>query len=408
MSAELHNLPDEHGKFGKFGGSFVPELLIPALQELEESFERFRNDKSQQDYYQMLEHDYAGRPTPLYHARNLSDLVGTKVYLKREDLLHTGAHKINNALGQALLAKSMGKKRLIAETGAGQHGLAVATAASVLGMEADVYMGVKDIQRQAMNAFKIKLNGGKVIPVSTGNGVLKDSVNEAIRDWISNLDTTHYLLGSSVGPHPYPMIVREFQKVIGLETMREFQDKEGAEKLPDAIIAAGSGGSNAMGMFYAFLERPEVELHFVEGGGEGIDGTMHAAVLSKGEEGVLHGSYIYLLQNEYGLINPTATRSAGLNYPGRGPEISNLKATGRIKVGIATDQEVFEAYSISCKLEGMPPALETAHAIAYLIKKREYFAKNKTVVVNFSGRGEKDLDSVSRYYGIDVRKQSIA
>ena len=408
MSAALHELPDENGKFGKFGGRYVPELLIPALQELEDAFERFRNDKSKQDYYQILEHDYAGRPTPLYHARNLSNLVGTKVYLKREDLLHTGAHKINNALGQALLAKSMGKKRLIAETGAGQHGLAVATAASVLGMQADVYMGVKDIQRQAMNAFKIKLNGGRVIPVSNGNGILKDSVNEAIRDWVSNLDTTHYLLGSSVGPHPYPMIVRELQKVCGLEAVRLFKDKEGSEESADAIIAAGSGGSNAMGMFYAFLERSEVELHFVEGGGQGIDGTMHTAVLSKGEEGVLHGSYIYLLQNEYGLVNPTATRSAGLNYPGRGPEISNLKATGRIKVGFATDQEVFEAYSVSCKLEGMPPALETAHAIAYLIKYREYFAKRRNVIVNFSGRGEKDIDSVSKYSGIEVGKQSIA
>lgn len=404
MSTKLQELPDRHGKFGKFGGKYVPELLIPALQELEDAFEKFRNDDVQQEYYRMLEHDYAGRPTPLYHARNLSDKIGTKVYLKREDLLHTGAHKINNALGQALLAKSMGKKRLIAETGAGQHGLAVATAAAVLGMEADVYMGVKDIQRQAMNAFKIKLNGGRVIPVSTGNGILKDSVNEAIRDWISNLDTTHYLLGSSVGPHPYPMIVREFQKVIGMETMSEFQEKEGAGKLPSAIIAAGSGGSNAMGMFYSFLDRREVELHFVEGGGQGIDGTMHAAVLSKGEEGVLHGSYIYLLQNEYGLVNPTATRSAGLNYPGRGPEISNLKEAGRIKVGFATDQEVFDAYSLSCKLEGMPPALETAHAIAYLLKNKEYFAKKESVVVNFSGRGEKDLDTVSKYFGVEIAK----
>ncbi len=242
MFAKLKDLPDERGRFGIFGGRYVPELLIPALEELEEAFERFKNDKVQQDYYRTLEHDYAGRPTPLYLAQNLSERVGTRIYLKREDLLHTGAHKINNALGQALLAKSMGKKRLIAETGAGQHGLAVATAAAVLGLQADIYMGVKDIQRQALNAFKIKLNGGNVIPVSTGNGILKDSVNEAIRDWISNLGTTHYLLGSSVGPHPYPKIVREFQKVIGLETIEEFQQKEGAGKLPSAIIAAGSGG----------------------------------------------------------------------------------------------------------------------------------------------------------------------
>jgi tryptophan synthase beta chain len=402
MFAKLKDLPDERGRFGIFGGRYVPELLIPALEELEEAFERFKNDKVQQDYYRTLEHDYAGRPTPLYLAQNLSERVGTRIYFKREDLLHTGAHKINNALGQALLAKSMGKKRLIAETGAGQHGLAVATAAAVLGLQADIYMGVKDIQRQALNAFKIKLNGGNVIPVSTGNGILKDSVNEAIRDWISDLGTTHYLLGSSVGPHPYPKIVREFQKVIGLETIEEFQQKEGAGKLPSAIIAAGSGGSNAMGIFYEFLDKYEVELHFVEGGGQGIDGSMHAAVLSKGDEGVLHGAYIYLLQDEHGLVNPTTTRSAGLNYPGRGPEISNLKKIGRIKVGIATDQEVFDAYSLSCRLEGIPPALETAHAIAYLIKNKDYFSKKESVVVNFSGRGEKDLDTVSKYFGVEI------
>ena len=402
MSAKLSELPNMNGKFGKFGGKYVPELLIPALKELEDAFEKFRNNVNQQELYAKLEHDYAGRPTPLYYARNMSEKIGTKVYLKREDLLHTGAHKINNAIGQALLAKSIGKNRLIAETGAGQHGLAVATAAAVLGMQAEVYMGVKDIQRQAMNAFKIKLMGGIVKPVSTGNGILKDSVNEAIRDWISNLGTTHYLLGSAVGPHPYPMIVREFQKIIGMETLEQFQEKEGKGQLPDAIIAAGSGGSNALGIFYTFFDTTEVELHFVEGGGQGIDGTMHAAVLSKGEEGVLHGSYIYLLQNEYGLVNPTATRSAGLNYPGRGPEISNLKATGRIKVGFATDTEVFDAYSFCCKAEGIPPALETAHAIAYLLKNREYFAKMQSIVVNFSGRGDKDLDTVSTYFGVTI------
>lgn len=402
MSDKLSDLPNTNGKFGRFGGKYVPELLIPALKELEEAFEKFRNNPDQQELYAKLEHDYAGRPTPLYYARNISEKIGTRVYLKREDLLHTGAHKINNAIGQALLAKNMGKTRLIAETGAGQHGLAVATAAALLGMHAEVYMGVKDIQRQAMNAFKIKLMGGKVKPVSTGNGILKDSVNEAIRDWISNLGTTHYLIGSAVGPHPYPMIVREFQKIIGIETLEQFQEKEGKGKLPDAILAAGSGGSNALGIFYSFLNRSDVELHFVEGGGQGIDGTMHAAVLSKGQEGVLHGSYIYLLQDEYGLVNPTATRSAGLNYPGRGPEISNLKAAGRIKVGFATDSEVFDAYSFCCKTEGIPPALETAHAIAYLLKNREYFAKMQNIVVNFSGRGDKDLDTVSKYFGVTI------
>ena len=386
----VYKFPDENGKFGEFGGKFAPETLIPALEELEDTYIRCREDPEFIRKLNSYLKDYAGRPTPLYLSRNLSEYYGFKVYLKREDLLHGGAHKLNNTLGQALLAKKMGKKRLIAETAAGQHGLAVATVGALLDLKTDIFMGKKDISRQRLNALKIKLLGAEIIPVDSGSGVLKDAVNEALREWVASVRTTHYLIGSTVGPHPFPMIVRDFQSVIGREIKKQIMEKE--NRLPDVIVACGSGGSNALGAFFPFIEE-DVELIFVEGGGEGVDGKKHSAVFEEGREGVLHGAYTYILQDENGQILRTYSRSAGLNYPARGPEISYLVSTGRVKTSYSTDKEVLEAFRFVSRKEGIIPAFETSHALAYLNKMKGNYDRDDIVVVNFSGRGDKDMET---------------
>ncbi|MEM2638253.1 MAG: tryptophan synthase subunit beta [Candidatus Hadarchaeales archaeon] len=383
------------GRFGRFGGQYVSEILMHALIELEEAFEKIYPSEEFQREYQTLLRDYAGRPTPLYHAKGLSELVGCKVYLKREDLLCGGSHKLNNSLGQALLAKKMGKKRLITETAAGQHGLSVAMAGNVVGLSVDIFMGVKDIERQESNVKRMRLLGARVIPVTTGSGVLKDAVSDTLREWARCSRDTHYLMGSTVGPHPFPEIVATFQSVIGEEIKRQILEKEG--RLPDAIVACGSGGSNAIGAFRPFIEEKEVRLYFVEGGGESLDADNSAAAFVLGRSGVLHGAFMQILQDEYGQIKPSKTRAAGLNYPGRGPEISYLCEIGRVKPCYAFDNEVFEAAKTVSRVEGLIPALETAHALAYVLNHKEEFEKDDIVVVNFSGRGDKDLEVILKY-----------
>lgn len=393
------NFPDKNGKFGEFGGRFAPETLMPALEELERAHNKCKRDSEFHRTLNSYLKDYAGRPTPLYFSENLSNYFKFKVYLKREDLVHGGAHKLNNTIGQALLAKKMEKSRLIAETAAGQHGLATATAGALLNLKTDVFMGKKDIERQRLNALKIKLLGANVIPVESGSGVLKDAVNEALRDWVANVRETHYLIGSTVGPHPFPMIVRDFQTVIGREIKRQILEKE--KRLPDVILACGSGGSNALGAFFPFLSE-NVELIFVEGGGEGLDGEKHAAVFSEGRKGVLHGAYTFLLQDEHGQISKTHSRSAGLNYPARGPEVSYLVSIGRVKTAYATDREVLDVFKFVSKMEGIIPAFETAHAIAHLQKMKESYNRDDIVVVNFSGRGDKDVETAIRIFGMNL------
>ncbi|MEM1689669.1 MAG: tryptophan synthase subunit beta [Candidatus Hadarchaeales archaeon] len=383
------------GRFGRFGGQYVSEILMHALIELEEAFEKIYPSEEFQREYQTLLRDYAGRPTPLYHAKGLSELVGCKVYLKREDLLCGGSHKLNNSLGQALLAKKMGKKRLITETAAGQHGLSVAMAGNVVGLSVDIFMGVKDIERQESNVKRMRLLGARVIPVTTGSGVLKDAVSDTLREWARCSRDTHYLMGSTVGPHPFPEIVATFQSVIGEEIKRQILEKEG--RLPDAIVACGSGGSNAIGAFRPFIEEKEVRLYFVEGGGESLNADNSAAAFVLGRPGVLHGAFMQILQDEYGQIKPSKTRAAGLNYPGRGPEISYLCEIGRVKPCYAFDNEVFEAAKTVSRVEGLIPALETAHALAYVLNHKEEFEKDDIVVVNFSGRGDKDLEVILKY-----------
>ena len=386
------------GKFDKYGGQFVPETLMFALQELEEAYLKLKDDPKFKSELDRLLRDYAGRPTPLYLANGLSKRVGAKVYLKREDLAHTGAHKINNTIGQALLAKYMGKTRVIAETGAGQHGVATATAAAMLGLKCDVYMGTVDMERQRLNVFKMRLLGAKVIPVKSGSCTLKDAINEALRDWTTNVQTTHYLLGSVVGPHPYPMMVRDLQRVIGKETKEQIVRAEG--RLPDAILACVGGGSNAIGIFYDFLDDP-VELYGIEAGGEGLETGRHAAPLCKGSEGVLHGSFSYVMQDEFGQISPTHSISAGLDYPGVGPEHTFLKVRERVIYDIATDAEALEAFQLLSETEGIQPALEPAHAIAYLQRMAQNF-KGKLVVINLSGRGDKDVEVVAKAMGVKI------
>ncbi|ADU96970.1 tryptophan synthase subunit beta [Thermovibrio ammonificans] len=389
----MYNYPDSLGKFGPFGGKFVPETLMAALSELEEKYRELKEDESFQSEFRKLLKQYVGRPTPLQPAERLSEFLGNgiKVYLKREDLNHTGAHKINNALGQALLAKRMGKKRIIAETGAGQHGVATATACAFLGLECIVYMGEEDVHRQALNVFRMELLGAKVEVVKSGSRTLKDAVNEAIRDWVTNVRTTHYIIGSAVGPHPYPMIVRDFQSVIGKETREQILKAEG--RLPDAIVACVGGGSNAIGIFYPFIEDKEVELIGVEAGGYGLDTDKHAATLCKGKVGVFHGAKSYLLQNEDGQVTPTHSVSAGLDYPGVGPEHSLLKEVKRAQYYAVTDEEALEAFQVLSRTEGIIPALESSHAVAWVLKNREKL-KGKTVVINLSGRGDKDVNQV--------------
>jgi tryptophan synthase beta chain len=384
------------GKFGDYGGQYVNEVLMPILVELETAFEKHYPTAEFQAKLNTLLRDYAGRPTPLYYARNFSELVGCKIYLKREDLVCGGSHKLNNTLGQALLTKEMGKTRLITETAAGQHGLATAMAGNVCELETEVFMGVKDIKRQASNVKRIKLLGAKVTPVDIGMGVLKDAVSDTLRKWTTCSQTTHYLMGSTVGPHPFPEIVATFQSVIGKEIKKQILEKEG--RLPDTIVACGSGGSNALGAFRPFIKDKDVRLIFVEGGGESLESDNNAAAFQIGKPGILHGALMQVLQDENGQIKPSKTRAAGLNYPGRGPEISFLAASGRMEARYAFDRQVFEAVKVMSKTEGLIPALETAHAIAYMVNHKEDFDKDELVVLNYSGRGDKDLETIMRYF----------
>lgn len=389
------------GKFGKYGGIFVPELIIPALEELEKAFLKYKDDKKFNEELDYYLHEFAGRPTGLYYASNLSKKLGCKIYLKREDMLHTGAHKINNTLGQGLLAKYMGKTRLIAETGAGQHGIATAVVGAMLKIPVEVYMGSEDVERQKLNVFRMELSGASVTPVKTGSCTLKDAINEAFRDWITNVETTHYLIGSTMGPHPYPTMVKHFQSVIGHETRKQIFEKEG--KLPDAIIACVGGGSNSMGIFSEFVDDKNVELIGVEGGGDGLESDRTAATLCKGTEGVLHGSLSFVLQDDDGQINEASSISAGLDYPGVGPEHAYFKVTGRAKYVAVTDKEALSAFELLSRYEGIIPALESSHAVAYAIKYAKMEEnRGKTIVVNLSGRGDKDMFIVAREMGEKV------
>ncbi len=386
---------NQKGFFGEFGGRFVPEILVHPLEELEEAYNSFSKDESFQkelDYYLK---NYAGRPSPLYFAKKLSEKVNLKVYFKREDLNHTGSHKINNTLGQVLLAKRMGKTRIIAETGAGQHGVATATASALFGLECHIYMGAVDVERQKLNVFRMQILGAEVIPVKTGSQTLKDAINEAMRDWVSNVDTTHYVIGSVVGPHPYPQMVRDFQSVIGKEAKQQILDAEG--RLPDCILACVGGGSNAMGLFHAFVPDKEVRLIGVEAGGLGLDTRKNAASIGRGKKGILHGSFSYILQDEFGQIEETHSVAAGLDYPGVGPEHSFLFTSGRAQYVSVTDQEALDAFCELSRLEGIIPALESAHAIAYLSKLAQELPQESTVLVCLSGRGDKDAEQVMKH-----------
>jgi len=386
------------GRFGRFGGRFVPETLIEALEELEESYARLRESEEFRSELERLLRDYAGRPTPLYFARNLTRaLGGAKIYLKREDLLHGGAHKINNALGQALLAKHMGKRRVIAETGAGQHGVATAMACAVLGLECRVYMGELDASRQSVNVKRMRLLGAEVVEVRSGTRTLKDAINEAIRDWVTNVRDTYYLLGSCVGPHPYPTIVRDFQSVIGRECRSQLLEMEGT--LPDYVVACVGGGSNAIGIFHPFLE-DDVKLIGVEAGGRGEGLGEHAASLVRGSEGVLHGAYTYVLQDEEGQIADTWSVAPGLDYPAVGPEHAYLKESGRAQYVAVSDEDALKAYVTLARTEGILPALEPAHALAYAMELAPSLKPDEIVVVNLSGRGDKDLETVLRWLGL--------
>ncbi|MHA1783703.1 MAG: tryptophan synthase subunit beta [Promethearchaeota archaeon] len=390
----IGKFPNKRGKFGEFGGMFAPEILMPALEELIDACDEYLFDENfLQELSQILK-DYSGRPTPLYHARRLSKEFGCKLYLKREDLNHGGAHKINNVMGQALLAQKMGKTKLVAETGAGQHGFATAIAGAYFGMETKIFMGEIDIKRQKYNVYRMKLLGAEVIPVSTGSKTLKDAVNEGLRYWISHLHDTHYLMGSVVGPHPYPVMVREFQRIIGKEIKQQIHDMEGRN--PNAIIACVGGGSNAIGAFYDFIDDEEVQLIGVEAAGLGENTRKHSIALGKGRKGVLHGSLMHLLQDEYGNILETHSISAGLDYPGVGPELCYLKEINRLRIGSATDEETLEAFKKLCLLEGIIPALESSHALAYLEKIKEEFNEDDVVIVNLSGSGSKDLKIIKK------------
>ncbi|MCS7208543.1 MAG: tryptophan synthase subunit beta [Fimbriimonadales bacterium] len=388
-----YTAPDEKGYFGRYGGRYVPETLIPALDELTDAYLHFKNDADFQrelNYYLIT---FAGRPTPLYYAANLSAALGRQVYIKREDLCHTGAHKINNALGQAILAKRMGKRRIIAETGAGQHGVATATACALLGLQCEVYMGAEDMRRQALNVFRMNLLGAKVVPVESGTATLKDATSEAIRDWVTNVRTTHYIIGSCVGPHPYPMMVRDFQSVIGREAREQILAYAG--RLPDAVVACVGGGSNAIGIFYPFIEDEGVRLIGVEAGGHGLDTEAHSASLVAGEYGVLHGAASLVLQTEDGQIRLTHSVSAGLDYPGSGPEHAYLKEIGRTEYVAVTDEEALGAFLWLARHEGIIPALECAHAFAYLTQLATTLPPDAVILVNLSGRGDKDVAHVA-------------
>jgi tryptophan synthase beta chain len=397
-----YNLPDDKGHFAQYGGVFIAETLMTAVTELKEAYEKYKDDA---DFLAEFEDDlknYVGRESPLYHAKNLSaKLGGAQIYLKREDLNHTGAHKINNTIGQALLASRMGKTRIIAETGAGQHGVATATVAARLGLECVVYMGEVDVARQALNVYRMKLLGATVIPVTSGSKTLKDALNEAMRDWVTNIDDTFYIIGTVAGPHPYPVMVRDFQTVIGKEAKRQFADQAGG--LPDALIACVGGGSNAIGLFHPFIDDSSVEIYGVEAAGHGIEKgpTAHAAPLCAGSVGVLHGNRTYLLEDEDGQIIEGHSVSAGLDYPGVGPEHAYLKDTGRAQYVSITDKEALAAFHTLTEVEGILPALESSHAVAYGIKLAQQWSNEKTIIINLSGRGDKDIHTIAEIEGIE-------
>jgi len=399
----LSAMPDSQGHFGPFGGRYVAETLMSAVLKLEKNYFRYKEDKEflgELNYYLK---EFVGRETPLYYAHCLTKkLGGAKIYLKREDLNHTGAHKINNTLGQILLAKRMSKNRIIAETGAGQHGVATATTATIFGMTCHVFMGTEDIKRQALNVFRMKLLGAEVVPVKSGTKTLKDAMSEAMRDWVTNIRTTFYVIGSVAGPHPYPMMVRDFQSIIGHETKKQIMEKEG--RLPDYLVACVGGGSNAMGMFYPFKDDREVKMVGVEAAGLGLSTTMHAASICKGKVGVFHGSKSYLLQDENGQINEVHSIAAGLDYPGVGPEHSYFHQMKRAEYAAITDEEALEGFHLLTKTEGIIPALESAHAVAQVMKMAPRMDKNKIVVINLSGRGDKDLDIVAKRMEVQINE----
>ena len=397
----FHRFPDKFGRFGKFGGRFVAETLMPLLLEVESEYEKAKKSKifkNQLDYYFK---NYIGRPSPLYFAERLSKkLNNSKIYFKRDELNHTGAHKINNCIGQILLAKRMGKKRIVAETGAGQHGLATATVCALFDLKCIVYMGATDIERQAPNVFKMKLLGADIKPVTSGTATLKDAMNEALRDWVSNVSDTFYVIGTVAGPHPYPMMVRDFQSIIGKETKQQIIKAE--KKLPDLLLACIGGGSNALGLFYPFLNETKVKIIGVEAAVKGINTPKHAASLSKGKPGFLHGNYTYLLQDNDGQILDAHSISAGLDYPGIGPEHSWLKEMGRVQYFSSKDNEALDAFKLCCRLEGIIPALEPSHALAFLLKYKKNLTKNTVVVMNMCGRGDKDIFAISKNLGVNL------
>ena len=402
----LSNYPI-NSRFGDYGGRYVPETLIPALEELERAYDRYKNDIHFRKELQYYLEKYAGRPTPLYFAKNLTEYIGgARIYLKREDLLHGGAHKINNTLGQGLLAKQIGKKRVIAETGAGQHGVGTAIAAAVLGLDAEIYMGSKDMKRQKPNLIRMRLLGASIHPVQSGSCTLKDSINEALRDWITNVQNTYYLIGSAVGPHPYPVIVRDFQSVIGQEIKMQMKHLSNRHVHPDSIVACVGGGSNAIGTFYPFVDVDDVSLYGVEAGGKGINSGEHSATLAAGSHGIIHGMFTYLLQDRFGQVSDTHSVSAGLDYPGVGPEHALLKDIKRVKYVSCIDDDAVEAFLLLSKLEGIIPALEPSHAISYAIKLAKNMDRNENIVVTLSGRGDKDVDIVQRYLRMNGKKNN--
>ncbi|PLR98812.1 tryptophan synthase subunit beta [Bacillus sp. T33-2] len=398
MTQKTYGLPDAKGHFGKYGGRFVPETLMQAVIDLEAEYELALKDDGFNEQLNKLLKEYVGRETPLYFAENLTKHAGgAKIYLKREDLNHTGAHKINNTIGQALLAARMAKRKVVAETGAGQHGVATATVCALLNLECIIFMGEEDIRRQQLNVFRMELLGATVVSVKSGSGTLKDAVNEALRYWVANVNDTHYILGSVMGPHPFPKMVRDFQSVIGRETKEQYAAKEG--KLPDALVACIGGGSNSIGMFYPFIEDESVNMYGVEAAGLGIDTDKHAASLTKGKPGVLHGTMMYLLQDEHGQIQEAHSISAGLDYPGVGPEHSYLHDQGRIKYEAVTDKEALDAFKLLSRMEGIIPALESAHAIAYAVKLAATMDGGQGIVVCLSGRGDKDVQAIKESQG---------
>lgn len=398
---EPYNLPDGDGHFGRFGGSFVAETLVHALDELKAAYARYRNDPEfLREFHYELKH-FVGRPSPVYHAKRWSEhLGGAQIWFKREDLNHTGAHKVNNCIGQILLARRLGKPRIIAETGAGQHGVATATVAARYGLECVVYMGSEDVRRQASNVYRMKLLGATVVPVDSGSRTLKDALNEAMRDWVTNVETTFYIIGTVAGPHPYPMMVRDFQSVIGNECLEQMPQDAGRQ--PDYIVAAVGGGSNAMGIFHPYIDQPDVRLIGVEAAGHGLESGQHAASLNAGAVGVLHGNRTYVLQDEHGQVTETHSVSAGLDYPGVGPEHAWLKDSGRAEYACITDEEALKAFHDCCRYEGIMPALESSHAIAQAVKMAPTLGKDKIILVNLSGRGDKDMHTVAECSGIQL------